>query len=109
MKQRCLPATFLKMQRLFTDDKCTLRTALSPVDDCTPKELPTYATTTEPDDCARRSEVWKVGESVPKAELPPLWTNITGVCNPATFKEGSFLKLTLADPSQFMAGEPQIE
>jgi hypothetical protein len=109
MKQRCLPSTQLKVLSLFTDDQCTVRAGFSPVDECVPAQVPAYSTNIEADECARRSQVWKVGAAVLKAELPPLWTNTTGTCIPATPKEEQFLRLTLVDPSQFMAGESQLE
>lgn len=109
MKQRCLPSTKLKLQRYFSDAQCKVRLALSPIDECTPSQLPAYSTNMAPDECARRSEVWKVGEPVLKADLPPLWTDYTGTCTTATPKEEKFLRLTLVDPSQFMAGELQLE
>jgi hypothetical protein len=108
-KQRCLPTTKLKVQRYFSDAECKVRVALSAIDECTPALLPAYSTNLAPHECARRSEVWKVGEPVLKAELPPLWTDYTGTCMAATPKEEKFLRLTLVDPGQFMAGELQLE
>ena len=113
MKERCLPNTGIGVLRTFTDAACTVPAPLSEISECAPATLPEYSINEMPGECGRRKyEVWKAGEQVAGTALPPLWRDygVNGGCivfQPTA--EKTYLKLTLADPTLFMAGEPMIQ
>jgi len=109
-KQRCLPSGAIQVLPLYSDEACTAPAALAPVSDCTPDPLPEFSTNTIPaDDCERRSQVYRIGEEVLGASLPPLWSNYGFGCAVYVPSAEKYRKLTIVEPNEFMAGEPVIE
>lgn len=111
-KQRCLPSTAISVLQTFSDAACTVPAALSAIDECTPTTPPEYSTNEMPGECGRRHyQVWKVGEQVAGADLPPLWRDWGAEVGCIAFQPsiGNYLKLTLVDPTVFMAGEPMVD
>ncbi len=109
MKQRCLPAPAVVVFPLYSDAQCSVPNALAPLDECPPTPLPEYTTNPVPDDCERRSEVYKLGETVLKPDLPALWIKYGSVCQTYVPLADKYARLTLVDPSLFMAGEAKVE
>ena len=111
MKQRCLPRGAIGVLQTFSDAACTVPAALSQINECTPATLPEYSTNEMSGECGRgKYQVWKVGEEVASASLPALWTsNGVGTCVSYQPTAEKYLKLTLVEPTMFMAGEPTIQ
>ncbi|HEX2871116.1 MAG TPA: hypothetical protein VHP33_07670 [Polyangiaceae bacterium] len=112
-KERCLPSSGLAVLRTFTDAACTVPAPLSERSECTPATLPEYSTNEMLGECGRRKyDVHRVGEEVLGSSLPPLWRDYganAGGCVAFQPTAEKYLKLTLVDPSTFMAGEPTIQ